>query len=674
MEEELKQAEAKYRDLFVNAAEGIFRFDRAGKLLLANPAMAAMLGYPNVDELIQDFRGLAADLGVSEELQGRVLAALEQQGELRDFEFGARSKDGRLVELAITVHAVHDLDGELLFHEGIMQDVTERKRMAELTLAKETAEAAARVKGEFLANLSHEIRTPMNAILGLAGLALRQDVSPKLRDYLQKIGTAGQSLLGILNDILDFSKIEANRLELEHAPFDLAGVLDYVFDLFAHQAAEKGIVLRVGYDRDVPRYLVGDQLRLGQVLINLTSNAVKFTCDGKVGVSVALLQQFGNLITLGFTVEDSGVGITAEQRARLFRAFSQADSSTSRKFGGTGLGLAISDKLIRLMGGEIMVESTPGVGSTFTFALPFELAPRRPEVVPAGVADAVAATPSLRVLLVEDNEINQQVALELLAGGGHQVEMADNGREAVRLVEERSYDVVLMDIQMPQMDGYEATRVIRANGHADLPIIAMTAHALSGYREECLARGMNDYLAKPIDPVQLFAALARWSRHGKAAAASPAVAPAESSLAAPSSEPVAPAPLPPGFEAFQDLAPLIDVPEVRRILGGDAALLRKVLLRFLDTGRHSEETLLKALAEGDLDTARRAAHTMKGVAGTLAAPALQAVAVALENALESGEEADWRVPLQRFCAEMQRYLQHIGAFLGRPQDQRVGWS
>jgi len=675
------------------------------------------------------------------------------------------NKENKELWMAWSNNPIIDQDGNLKEILAIGHDISERKALeADLKLAKELAEAATKAKGDFLANMSHEIRTPMNAVIGLSDLALRTDLSAKQQDYLEKIHGSAEALLGIINDILDFSKIEAGRLDMESIDFEIDRVLDNLATVANVKTQEKGLELLFRREPEVPTVLVGDPLRLGQVLINLTNNAVKFTDKGEIVVKISLVEKKGEQVTVEFAVRDTGIGMTQEQMDKLFQSFSQADTSTTRKYGGTGLGLAISKQLVEMMGGAISVDSEPGVGSTFRFTVtlgigqgaeektfatvpdlrelhaivaddnptareilttylesfsfnvdqatnaeelfrqmesaekPYDLVlldwlmpgmqgleaaqkiktelklgtdPHiimisafssgdvvdRPggehidqflskPVSPSHLFDAIMAAfgieserkapaqsgrrqydmESMRpvqgadILLVEDNEINQQVAGELLEQAGFYVDIANHGQEAIDKLQEKPYDCVLMDVQMPIMDGYTAAQKLREDGRFDeLPILAMTANATVEDRQLSLDAGMNDHIAKPINPQILFGALLKWIPH------------AERELPKTLQEKDS------GTEEpdLPDL-PGIDTQDGLERLGGNVRSYLRLLGKFADNQQDAIEEITQAFMDKDGEQMVRLAHTLKGVAGNIGATRLQESATELEEVLKEG--------------------------------------
>jgi PAS domain S-box-containing protein len=516
--EALLAEEEKFKVIFENMQDAYMLSKLDGTILLVNPALARMLGYARESDLVG--KNTARDVFMHAADRAGLREKLMEAGQVTAYEATFKRADGTPVVVEGNVRLVRDARGAPVGLEGMIRDMTAHHQIrADLVAAREAAEIATHGKSQFLANVSHEIRTPLNAIVGLGHLLLSTELPPKQRDYVGKIHASARILLRTVDDVLDFSKIEAGKLELERTSFRLDEVLADLGSILAVQADAKGISFVVTVAKDVPRSLIGDPLRLGQVLTNLVGNAVKFTERGGVTLRVTLASRDDGEARLRFAVEDTGVGMTPPQLARIFEPFTQADGSTTRRFGGTGLGLTICRQVVETMGGELAATSVPGSGSTFTFEIPFRVSAA--EVASADATrpgESFLATPSRRlrgsrVLLVEDNAINQQVARELLEAAGVAVSIADNGRAAVDVVAASggALDAVLMDVQMPGMDGVAATRAIRSvAANADLPIIAMTAHAEITERERCLAAGMNDYVSKPFEPSHLFKTLARW--------------------------------------------------------------------------------------------------------------------------------------------------------------------
>lgn len=495
----------------------------------------------------------------------------------------------------------------------LQEEVAERRRTEqELARARDAAEGASQAKTTFLASVSHEIRTPMNAILGMTELALATPLTTEQREYLQLAHLSAEGLLNIINDILDFSRMEAHKLHLVYEPFALRESLQVVTKALALTAQKKGLGLSSAVSADVPDGLVGDAGRLRQVLMNLIGNALKFTEQGEVGLRVEMGQRRNGDVVVHFAVSDTGPGIPAAKQALLFQPFSQVDSSLSRKQGGTGLGLAICAQLVALMDGSIDVDSVEGQGSTFHFTARFGLATAPIRARPAALAPQALASRRLRVLLAEDNPVNQKLAVALLQKQGHSVNVATNGHEALALLPQQEFDLVLMDVQMPELDGLETTRRIRAREEGTgrhVPILAMTAYAMPGDRQRCLAAGMDGYLSKPIRSQELYAALAG---------------------VLPDPETLAPEVAPVPNEQLNRAAALEQV-------GGDARLLGELAGIFLEHYPGWMQDLRQAIAAGNATAVRRIGHTLKGALVQLGATAACDEASKAEASASSGD-------------------------------------
>ena len=506
---------------------GVVFWHADGCIADANDAFLDLLGHSRDDLLSGRLRWDNITPPGHEATDARSAEEMRRTGGCRAHEKEYLHRDGR--RIPVLVGAAY-LDGRHESGVAYVLDLTERRRADLERQAREAAEAASRAKGEFLASMSHEIRTPMNAIIGMSYLALQGPLDPRQHRYVETVHRSAESLLAIINDILDFSKIEAGKLDMERIDFDLGDVMDNVASLIGLKAGEKSLALLFQPWPSVPSHLVGDPSRLGQILLNLGNNAVKFTERGEIVFGIELVERDATSALLRFTVRDTGIGMTPEQQRQLFQPFTQADASTSRRYGGTGLGLTICHRLVALMGGDIRVESQPGQGSCFSFTARLGLqagsagtAEPHPEGVPGASGQDrralrdesleahKASLRGARILLVEDNLINQELARDLLGRAGIEVTVAEDGQQAIDILARASFDGVLMDCQMPVLDGYAATAILRRQHRLrGLPIIAMTANAMAGDRDKALAAGMDDHIGKPINVAEMFATLARW--------------------------------------------------------------------------------------------------------------------------------------------------------------------
>jgi PAS domain S-box-containing protein len=649
LDQRLRDQQFYTRSLIEANIDALMTTDAKGIISDVNKQMEALTGRSR-DELIgAPFKNYFTDPARAEAGIKLVLA----EGKVTDYELTALSWSGKKTLVSYNASTFYDRDRKL---QGVFASARDVHLTVELEKAKIVAEKASLLKSDFLSNMSHEIRTPMNSIIGMSHLALKTNLTPRQRDYLKKIQGSAKFLLGIINDILDFSKIEAGKLTIEQTNIDLKKVLKNVSNLISPQASTKRLKLIFDVERNLPNELMGDPLRLTQVLINYANNAVKFTKAGKIDIVIRMQEQTDTDILLYCGVSDTGIGMTEEQCGQLFQSFQQADSSTTRKYGGTGLGLVIAKKLAELMQGEVGVDSEFGKGSTFWFtarlgkvidlkhhavfdSISSEVGDVSFSRRESSMENRLAAFKGASILLVEDNKLNQEVALELLRDAGFIVDLAGNGEIAVRKVQKTFYDLVLMDMQMPIMDGITATQEIRKLSRcAHLPIIAMTANAMQVDRQRCFDAGMNDHLSKPVDPENLWQVLLRWIK-------APQQVGKDLSFVTPSVQ-----------HTDDDLWVLksISAADGIRYCGGKVDAYRKQLRRFGSHYQGAATKLQGLITERDLVAAESLCHELKGVCGTLGATDMFACVTDMDGLLKQQ-----KVPTAAQFNELHQLLQQL---------------
>lgn len=808
----LRRAEEKYRSIFENAVEGIFQTSPEGRYLSVNPALARIYGYDNADDLMHGVNEIRTQLYVEANRRDDFVRLIEECDVIHDFQSEVRRKDGSKVWISENARAIRNEQGQVLYYEGTVEDITERRKLLEWQAQTAAADASNRAKSTFLAKMSHEIRTPLNGVIGMLELLAGTGLGQKQDRYVRIAKSSADSLLSLINDILDFTKIEAGKLELEQTDFHLPSLLEDITEMFSHRAESKGLELSCHVLCDVPPVVAGDPERVRQVIVNLLGNALKFTERGSISIKANLVEATNDCTVIRIAVRDTGVGIPLDRQHRLFEAFQQADASITRKYGGTGLGLAICKQLVELMGGKASLESREGEGSTFSMIIPFARAINpapRPvdlpsdlrglrvlavddhetnldilrdqltswgfrlstlnnplEVIPAlraaqregdvfhlvildqqmpeqdgldltkdvsrelwnaapkmlmltsldnemsreqmrdlgldgymtkpirqsrlfdtiidvlhanqmpGVVAETASVPAQlviasgqRVLVAEDNEINQIVTSEMLLAAGYTCELVSNGREAIEALKRNAYDVVLMDCQMPEMDGFEATQAIRklqATGELKnekrVPIIALTANAISGDRERCLAAGMDEYVTKPIYPEALFKALHTLLAMEHVAEVAEVALPAccsEMPVAAPETSKAVARPVVTGTDDEGHVDLVINFATLRQRCLQKEDLMQRVLGKFHNRLPNDVAALTAAVEQTKWAEAASLVHALKGAAGNVSADRVRRCAAELEVTVAAKDEITCASNLERLQEAASSFGQEV---------------
>ncbi|MGO4377326.1 CHASE domain-containing protein [Pseudoduganella sp. RAF19] len=642
-----------------NVDAHVYMKDQERRFVYANAKMAQVIGHP-VEEIVGRYDREVMPVSLADAAWAEDRTVL-QDGQKRSGEDQYTDRDG-VVHHLWTVKAPVHLDQETTVVIALSTDVTELHKL------KEQAQAANQAKSDFLSNMSHEIRTPMNSVIGMAHLALKSVTNPKQKDYLQKIYHSGQHLLGIINDILDFSKIEAGKLDLEVLDFALESLLTNISNQLGESASRKDLELVFEIWPGLSHQLRGDPLRLEQVLLNFVSNAIKFSENGRIYIRARPVEDRDNTTVVRFEVQDNGIGMTPAQVQMLFQSFHQADTSTTRKYGGTGLGLVISKQLAELMGGTVGVESEPGHGSTFWFTARLQKGTHLLQATDTSAIqpDVLASIHGASILLVEDNIFSQQVGQELLEDSGATVVVANNGKEAIDLLLKEHFDCVLMDVQMPVMDGYEATRIIRA--HPKLSgtlVIAMTANAGREDQARCLAAGMDEFITKPIAPNLLFSVLSKWMSQRAAEGRTPQVR----STTAPAAE-AAPPPnqaaltaqfaSPEPVENRDNSQELLDMRMLAQTFGNKPEKMRKYANMFLDSARDGLVEVRAALEQEDKKRLSELGHRIKSSARAVGAMSFADLCLQLEHLNPEDDIAKARDIVGRMQPLLEKLREHIG--------------